>query len=109
MFWLRLYLSIIIKLVHTEALCHFHCPGELNEEGHQLLVARGGAGGCVDNGFCGTRGQSHVIKIDLKLIADVGFVGFPNAGKSTLLARLSRARPKIASYPCKLTIFMLNC
>lgn len=65
-------------------------------------MARGGPGGTKDNNFIGYEGQKRPIILDLKLIADVGFVGFPNAGKSTLLKALSKAKPKIANYPCML-------
>lgn len=81
--------------------------GEVLQEGDTVMVADGGVGGCSANGYSGSRGQAHTVRLDLKLIADVAFVGFPNAGKSTLLSRLSRASPKIASYPCKFLLCLL--
>jgi GTPase len=85
--------------------------GEVLKEGDRLLVARGGRGGRGNRTFLsqnnrapresgpGETGQERWIQVDLKILADVGLLGFPNAGKSTLLASLSSARPKIGSYP----------
>ncbi|XP_068829295.1 GTP-binding protein 10 isoform X2 [Capricornis sumatraensis] len=72
--------------------------GELNKEKDRILVAEGGLGGKLLTNFLPLKGQKRVIHLDLKLIADIGLVGFPNAGKSSLLSKMSHAKPAIADY-----------
>lgn len=75
--------------------------GDLNKEDEKVIVARGGMGGHDSTQFNGVKGEELKIILDLKLIADIGLVGFPNAGKSSLLKAISKARPRVAAYPCK--------
>ncbi|XP_033201929.1 GTP-binding protein 10 homolog [Bombus vancouverensis nearcticus] len=73
--------------------------GTMNSKDTKLVVATGGIGGCERTGYCGLKGQSRTIVLDLQLLADVGLIGFPNAGKSTFLNAISKAKSKIADYP----------
>lgn len=85
--------------------------GEVTEQDQQLLVAKGGRGGLGNVHFKsstnraprktvpGSPGETRQLQLELKVLADVGLLGFPNAGKSTLITAVSAARPKVADYP----------
>ena len=85
--------------------------GDLTQHGDRLLVARGGKGGLGNMHFKssvnrsprqstpGEQGEARDLRLELKLLADVGLLGFPNAGKSTLIRAVSAATPKVADYP----------
>lgn len=97
--------TLIVDLATNEVLC------DLNKQGRKFIVARGGKGGLGNAKFkssinqtprfaeTGEDGQISKVILELRLVADIGIIGFPSSGKSTLISRISKAKPKIADYP----------
>lgn len=103
--YIKVPMGTIIRDVETNKIM-----ADLSHPGDTVVIAKGGKGGKGNSKFCtptrqapnfaepGMPGEERFIELELKLLADVGLIGFPNVGKSTLLSVVSKARPKIANY-----------
>lgn len=103
---IRVPLGTLVRNAETKALI-----ADITVPGQEVAIARGGRGGKGNSRFAsahdkapaysekGEPGEELWVELELKLLADVGLIGYPNAGKSTLIAKVSAARPKIANYP----------